>query len=46
MSVLPSAVREAFGVRGEPVVRGGGESVTVRIDGVVLKRVYGVDEAA
>ncbi len=38
-------VREAFGVDGEAVLLDGGEGVTVRVGGAVLKQVRDVDEA-
>jgi hypothetical protein len=42
---VPATVREAFELDGAPVPLGGGEGVTVRLGGVVLKRVHDVDEA-
>lgn len=42
---VPPAVREAFGVDGDEIPLGGGEGMSVRIGGVVLKRVHDVDEA-
>lgn len=43
--IVPAAVRDAFGAAGEPVALDGGEGVTVRCGGVVLKRVHDVAEA-
>jgi uncharacterized protein (TIGR02569 family) len=42
---VSATVREAFGVEGVAVPLGAGEGVTVRVGGVVLKRVHDVDEA-
>lgn len=44
-AIVPAAVREAFGVEGELIALDGGEGVTVRAGGVVLKRVHDVVEA-
>ncbi|HSJ21082.1 MAG TPA: hypothetical protein VK964_10950 [Nocardioidaceae bacterium] len=43
--VVPAAVRDAFGLAGDPVALPGGEGVVVRVGEVVLKRVHDVDEA-
>lgn len=43
--IVPSAVREAFGVDGDAVALPGREGLTVRIGDVVLKRVHDVAEA-
>ncbi len=42
---IPAAVREAFRLGGGAIALGGGEGVTARIGGVMLKRVHDVDEA-
>ena len=44
--VVSPALREAFGVAGEVEALGGGEGLTWRIGGTVLKRVHDVEEAA